>query len=210
MLSRIAWGFCNLAFDASREECFPDLMRGVFRRLGVAWYWAALALEGRAFEVWRDLRARPAAGPGGPIGVRAARTAARKIGAACRSVAGVRHSAPLRVRALLAGPGAGEAQCPSVSAWSLPQVARISNLGLGRVWVVLCPYCNEFHMHAPGEGRRSAPCGVAGAAESYELAYDGELPCGLRNRFHRAVRQDLPKVLFEWQQPADPLHLEAA
>jgi hypothetical protein len=52
---------------------------------------------------------------------------------------------------------------------------------------------------------------LAGAAEAYELAYSGELPCGLRNRFHRAVRQDLPKLLFEWQQPADaPIRLEAA
>jgi hypothetical protein len=212
MLSRIAWGFCNLAFDASRDECFPDLMRGFFRRLGVAWYWAALALDGRAFDVWRDLRARPAAGLAGPIGMRAARTAARTIGAACRSVADARRSAPLRVRALLSGPSRGEAaECPSVPAWSLPQVTRIANLGLGRVWVVLCPYCNEFHMHAPGEGRRAAPCALAGAVEAYELVYSGELPCGLRNRFHRAVRQDLPKLLFEWQQRADaPIRLEAA
>jgi hypothetical protein len=206
MLSRIAWGFCNLAFDASRDECFPDLMRGVFRRLGVAWYWAALALDGRAFEVWRDLRVGPAATKGAGRRFRAARIATTAL----RTLAGAQRRAGARVRALLPAPGRSEDEVPCVAAWSLPQVARISNLGLGRVWVVMCPYCSEFHVHAPGEGRRAAPCGIAGAAESYELAYGGELPCGLRNSFHRAVRQDLPKLLFEWPQPAEPPRLEAA
>ena len=160
MLSQIAWGFCNLAFDASRDECFPDLMRGVFRRLGVAWYWAALALEGRAFDVWRELRAGPAAAAGTRDGFRAA----HMLATACRKLTGARQRAGARVRALLPVRSRCEEDVPSVAAWSLPDVARISNLGLGRVWVVVCPYCSEFHMHIPGEGQRAAPCGIAGCS----------------------------------------------
>jgi hypothetical protein len=32
-------------------------MRRLFRRFGVIWFWAALACEHRALEVWRELRA---------------------------------------------------------------------------------------------------------------------------------------------------------
>ena len=57
-----------MAFEASRNERFPRLARSAACHLGVALFWTALGLEGRAFEVWRELRAQKAAAQRRSIG----------------------------------------------------------------------------------------------------------------------------------------------
>ena len=49
-----------MAFDASRNEHCARLLRPIFFQFGVTWFWVALALEGRAVEVWRELRVQHA------------------------------------------------------------------------------------------------------------------------------------------------------
>jgi hypothetical protein len=99
----------------------------------------------------------------------------------------------------------------SVAAWSLPDNTRMKGLGLGRVWAVSCPFCAEFHTHAPGEGRRRAHCSTGSAPRGYVLQHAGEMPRALRERFRDGVRRDLPRFLLEGPDSgAIPPALEAA
>jgi hypothetical protein len=184
MRGKTAWGFCNLAFEASRDECFPRLLRRAFFRLGVAWFWVALAREGRAREVWRDLRAQNAEPRSGGL-----RTAwSRCIGV---------------LKRLLTRPSLGLS--PVVPAWSLTNEPRMRGLGLGRVWAVLCPFCDRFHTHLPGEGTRAPPCCADSGRRRYVLKHAGVLPFEHRTRFCRSLRGDLPRLLQQWPEPATPL-----
>lgn len=177
MLSRIAWGFCNIAFEASRDGTFPDGMRRAFQRVGVAWFWVALTLDGRAFDMWRDYRAER-----------------------------VVRLQPRRGRE----DDASSSDASALPAWSLPNVGRITGLGLGRVWVVVCPYCQRFHTHAAEEGCRPAPCRVFGSPATYVLSYEGELPRGLWERFRLSIKAERPKLLRHPDLGALPPALEAA
>ena len=69
-------------------------------------------------------------------------------------------------------------------------------LGLGRAWVVACPFCRCYHVHAPEEGSRPAHChGSPSGLDLYALRYEGELPRGLWERFHLSVLEEKPKLL---------------
>jgi hypothetical protein len=161
MFVRIAWGFCNQAFAASRQEHIPVPMQRLLRTAGVVGYWTALGLQGRAVAIWRELRAENR----------------------------------LRRQNEIAG--------HAVAAWSLPSNTRMKGLGLGRVWAVACPYCAEFHTHAPGEGRRRAHCSPASSPLTYMLQHAGEMPRELRERFRQGVKRDLPRFLAESEPLAD-------
>src|SRR5262245_29809391 len=137
MWGQIAWSHSAKAFEASRNERFPRLLRRLLVRAGVVCFWAALVLESRALDVWRDLRAQ--------------RVLARRQ----RREAVWRHFLA-RVQPLLEWRAAG--QCLPALAWSLPDSPKMRGLGLGRMWTVLCPYCDEFHTHSPGEGQRTPHC----------------------------------------------------
>src|SRR6185295_19097110 len=60
MNGKTAWSISAMAFDASRSEHCLRLLRPIFFQFGVTWFWVALSLEGRAVEVWRELRAQHA------------------------------------------------------------------------------------------------------------------------------------------------------
>lgn len=165
MLSRSAWVLCSRAFEASRRDDISAPMQRLCQRAGVAGYWTALTLEGRAVAVWRDMRAEE--------------------------------------RRRRSNDEAGH----TVAAWSLPPSARMKGLGLGRVWAVACPFCSEFHTHAPGEGPRRAYCTHDAAPRTYVLQHAGEMPRELRERFCSRVRRDLPRFLYKsprapWEPPA--------
>lgn len=180
MQAKTAWGLCNRAFAASRETRFPALVRRAFFQLGVMLFWMALAVEGRAREVWRDLRAQDA--PRRPLSPRAA----------WKHCAGVLRRLVWR---------SAEARCPVVEAWSLPDYPRMRGLGLGRMWAVLCPFCHQYHTHSPGEGRCSPHCATGTDRRHYVLAFAGVLPSEHHTRFYRSVRAGLPRFL---QQGPDP------
>jgi hypothetical protein len=190
MLTRIAWGFCKIAFDAAQDECFPELMRRAFRRLGSMCFWLALLLDGRALSAFCEGR----------------RSRDRLVAF---------KAAPARLfrrwlRALRAPPPAAAAG-PAVAAWSLPNLAPLQRLGLGPVWAVRCPFCRAFHTHLPGEGRRQPACQDAGSLEGYELVYAGELPRLLHEPFRVSITEVWPKLLLEWpQHDAAPALLKAA
>ena len=87
-------------------------------------------------------------------------------------------------------------QIPVLAAWSLPNNPKMRGLGLGRSWVVACPFCRRYHVHAPEEGSRPAHChGSPSGLDLYALRYEGELPRGLWERFHLSVLTDKPKLL---------------
>ena len=181
MRSRIAWSLCTRAFEASRDDGLARPVRRSLQQLGVVWFWVALTLDGRALEVWRDYRGEPARGT-------------RRLPA---------HAVGLH--------GEVPGEMPVLPAWSLPNNPKMRGLGLGRVWVVTCPFCRRFHMHAPEEGSRPAHCGsrVTGAA-LYALRYDGELPRGLWDRFRLNVLTDKPKLLCPPHRGRSRGALEAA
>jgi hypothetical protein len=162
-----------MAFDACRHERCPRLLTPLLFQFGVAWFWTALALEGRARGVWRDLRAQRA-----PEG-------SSKFASVWTDCA-----QDLR-KALLNGSPAG---CPEVQAWSLPDSRRMRALGLGCIWTVLCPHCSEFHIHSPGEGRRTAHCS-AGDAGHYTVAFAGALPLEHHTKFQHWVMAHLPRLV---------------
>jgi hypothetical protein len=81
-------------------------------------------------------------------------------------------------------------------------------LGLGRMWAVLCPYCNEFHTHSPGEGGRTPHCCGERDRRSYILQFAGALPVEHRTRFYRSSRSGLPRLLHHW--PETPVHASEA
>jgi len=97
-----------------------------------------------------------------------------------------------------------------VAAWSLPRNTRMKGLGLGRVWSVVCPFCGQFHIHAPSEGRRRAHCSTEAVPRAYVLQHDGEMPLVLRERFRLSVKRDLPRFLVERPDDGAPPALEAA
>jgi hypothetical protein len=190
MLAKIAWGFCRIAYEASADQCFPAPMRRLFQAFGLLWYWLALALDGRALQIRRELRAQH----GRPrrhvalehlrgLGLRARQWPA-KAWTATRTVVSISSAATV-------------AAPPGVPAWSLPDAASFRALGLGSVWTIVCPYCNRFHLHTPQPGPCTAQCRASG---SYLLEYAGELPENLHNRFRRSIAGDWPKVLLEWPE----------
>jgi hypothetical protein len=202
MNGKIAWVRSARAFEASQNERLPRLVRRVFLRFGIAWFWTALALEGRALEVWRDQRAE--------------RDRARTW-----TLAGVWSRFLETVKGLVWRPPAAE--CAAVLAWSLPDSRRIRGLGLGCMWAVLCPYCRDFHTHSPGEGHRMPHCCSERDGRRYALEFAGPLPVEYRLRFCLSVRSVWPRLLQQWPQPghgfpagvdaigaAQPAMLEAA
>jgi hypothetical protein len=177
MKARPLWAFSAMALHAARDDRVPCLVQGAVLRLGVTTFWLALALEGRARAAWQDLRSSgPAAGH------------ARRFLAPARMMDSLRE--------LLERPGNGD--CARVAAWSLPDDHKMRSLGLGRMWVVLCPYCEDFHVHSPGEVRRTPHCCAEGEARQYLLEHAGTLPLEHRARFHHASMAALPRLLERW------------
>jgi hypothetical protein len=193
MRGKTAWSLSAKAFEASRSERRPYLLRHAFIRIGVVCFWLALALERRAFEVWREQRTQRA------LARRHQRAAAWK-----ERIAGIRELLEWR----------GRAQCLPVFAWSLPDSPKMRGLGLGRMWTVLCPFCHEFHTHSPGEGRRTPHCCSERDRQHYVLAFAGALPVEYRTRFYRSSKSGLPRLLHRWPEPSfersEPLGLLAA
>jgi hypothetical protein len=191
MRGTIAWGWSAKAFEASRRERFPRPFRHVLVRTGVVCFWTALALECRALEVWREQRAQRAL------------------------LRAPRRTEPLRGWVERLGtllPWRGLGQCVSVPAWSLPDSPKMRGLGLGHMWAVLCPYCDEFHSHSPGEGRRTPHCrGHRGERDRpyYILQFAGPLPVEHRTRFYRSSKSGLPRLLHHWAE-AYPRRSEVA
>jgi hypothetical protein len=152
-------------------------------RAGVASYWAALTLECRALEVWCELRAQ--------------RTRGRRRR---------HHVDTLKVWAEyareLAMSWRARGHCLSVPAWSLPDSPKMRGLGLGHMWTVLCPYCDEFHTHSPGEGQRTPHCCGERDRRHYDLRFAGALPVEHRTRFYRSSKSGLPRLLHRWPEPA--------
>jgi hypothetical protein len=173
MRGKTAWAWSAKAFEASCNEEFPRLLRHVCVRTGVVCFWTALALERRAFEVWREQRTRNA-----PAVHRRRWEALRRVGEGL----GWR----------------GKGHCLKVPAWSLPDSPKMRGLGLGHMWTVLCPYCEEFHTHSPGEGQRTPHCCGERDRQSYELEFAGALPVEHRTRFYRSSKSGLPRLLHRW------------
>jgi hypothetical protein len=94
--------------------------------------------------------------------------------------------------------------CLVVPAWSLPDSPKMRGLGLGRMWTVLCPYCDEFHSHSPGEGRRTPHCCSERDRQHYVLEFAGALPVEHRNRFYRSSKSGLPRLLHRWPENSAP------
>jgi hypothetical protein len=102
-------------------------------------------------------------------------------------------------------------EIPVLAAWSLPNNPKMRGLGLGRAWVVACPFCRCYHVHAPEEGCRPAHChGSPSDLDIYALRYEGELPRGLWERFHLSVLEEKPKLLCPPHRSRVPGALEAA
>lgn len=193
MWGKIAWSHSAKAFEASRNEHFPRLLRHVFVRIGVVCFWTALAFERRALEVWRDQRAQ------------------RRLGRRSRRAEAWKHRVA-RLKELLEWRRKG--QCLPILAWSLPDSPKMRGLGLGRMWAVLCPFCDEFHTHSPGEGKRTPHCCTERDRRHYVLEFAGALPVEHRTRFYRSSRSGLPRLLHHWPQPSserpEPVGLLAA
>ena len=87
-------------------------------------------------------------------------------------------------------------------------------LGLGRMWAVLCPFCDEFHTHSPEEGRRTPHCCAERDRRSYALEFAGALPVEYRTRFYRSSKSGLPRLLHRWPEAgaerSEPVELLAA
>jgi hypothetical protein len=184
MRGKTAWSCSAKAFEASRSERLPHILRFICIRAGVTCFWTALALEGRAVEVWREQRAQ--------------RTIVRRHRRAEAWTAYKERLARFgglldwRIRSL----------CQPVLAWSLPDSPKMRGLGLGRMWAVLCPYCGEFHTHSPGEGRRTPHCCGEQDRQHYVLEFAGLLPVAYRTRFYRSSKSDLPRLLHRWPEPS--------
>lgn len=181
MTGKVAWRWSAIALDASRHERCPRLLGPVLFQFGVAWFWMALAAEGRAAEAWRELRAQ--SGLASPLGFATVWA----------------HSANgLRETVLTA--------TPPIPAWSIPDNRRMRGLGLGYMWSVLCPYCSEFHLHSPGEGRRHAHCSAHRDSSHYVLEFAGALPHEHHDRFCTWVKTDLPRLVQQPAAEADDIH----
>lgn len=193
MRGKTAWSCSSKAFEASRNEHLPRPLRHVCIHVGVVCFWTALALERRALEVWREQRAQRAL---------------------ARGEQPVPDRSQWRARIWELVDWRGRAQCLQVQAWSLPDSPKMRGLGLGRMWTVLCPYCDEFHTHSPGEGRRTPHCCSERDRKSYLLEFAGALPVEYRTRFYRCKKSGLPRLLHRWPEPdiaqAEPARLLAA
>jgi hypothetical protein len=177
---KTAWAYSARAFEASRNPLFPRLLRHVCVRAGVVCFWTALALDRRAIQVWREQR------------VQRGRAGHRQAAAAL-----TRWSQRLRERLGWRGE-----QWVVVPAWSLPDSAKMRGLGLGRMWAVLCPFCEEFHTHSPGEGGRMPHCCGERDRQFYALVFAGPLPVRHRARFYRSSKSGLPRLLHRWPEAA--------
>ena len=182
MNGKIAWICSARAFEASQSERFPRLLRRALFRFGIACFWAALALEGRAMEVWRDQRAERCTEPRSSLAAAWQHCLDR-----LRDLAWKQAAAP----------------CAPVPAWSLPNSRRIRGLGLGCMWAVLCPFCREFHTHSPGEGPRTPHCAEP-AGDRYVLEYAGPLPVEHHLRFCLSAKAGWPRLLQHWPQARLP------
>jgi len=186
MRGKTAWSCSAKAFEASRDGHLPRPIRHVCIRVGVICFWTALALERRALEVWREQRAQ-------------------------RALLHPRHAPPawsrwrVRVGEILREilDWRSRAQCLPVRAWSLPDSPKIRGLGLGHMWTVLCPYCDEFHTHSPEEGRRTPHCCTEHDRQHYELEFAGALPVEYRTRFYRSSKSGLPRLLHRWPEAGE-------
>jgi hypothetical protein len=184
MRGKAAWACSAKAFEASRNEQLPRLVRQVFVRAGVCCFWTALALEHRALEVWREQKAQ-----------RAAKKRPRLAEAWNVWVDHMRE-------------WSGRGHGPTIPAWSLPDSPKMRGLGLGHMWAVLCPFCDEFHTHSPGEGRRTPHCCGERDRQHYVLEFAGALPVEHRTRFYRSSKSGLPRLLHRW--PETGLHRSEA
>ncbi len=90
--------------------------------------------------------------------------------------------------------------CVVAPAWGLPNNDSMRGLGLGCVWAVLCPFCEEFHAHSPGEELRTPHCGTEQDGSQYLLEFRGPLPQQHQERFCRSVKNGLPRLLQTWAQ----------
>jgi hypothetical protein len=179
MRGKFAWAWSATAFDVSRNARLPRPFRHVCVRAGVVCFWTALALERRAFEVWREQREQ--------------RTLAG------RPQLGNAHGTWVeRLMEQLGRKGRGH--CLPVAAWSLPDSPKMRGLGLGHMWTVLCPFCEEFHSHSPGEGRRTPHCCSERDRQHYVLEFAGALPVEYRTRFYRSSKSGLPRLLHRWPE----------
>ena len=181
-----AWAWSARSFEASLNPRLPRPLRHVCVRAGEVCFWTALALDRRAIEVWREQGAQNA---------RARRRQGEKIFRLWTE----------RIRERLGRSGEPRVAVP---AWSLPDSPRMRGLGLGRMWAVLCPYCNEFHTHSPGEGGRTPHCCGERDRRSYILQFAGALPVEHRTRFYRSSKSGLPRLLHHW--PETPAHASEA
>lgn len=193
MKGKTAWACSARAFAAAESSHLPRLLRHAYMRAGVVCFWTALALERRAVAVWREQTAH--------------RAQVRR-----RHAAGTSPRWAARMKERLGWSGE---QCVPVPAWSLPDSPRMRGLGLGRMWAVLCPFCDEFHTHSPGVdcGRVPHCCGERDRRR-YRLEYAGPLPVEHRTRFYRSSKSGLPRLLHRWPEPdlaqAEPAKLLAA
>jgi hypothetical protein len=178
MTAKPLWVISAVAFDMSRRAGVPTLFQGSLLRLGVASFWTALALEGRAKDVWRDLRTQ------GPDGAPRAPVLEQ-----LKEILGLRADG-----------------CMRVPAWSLPENQKARGLGLGRMWAVLCPFCDDFHVHSPGEELCVPHCADDWDSAEYQLAFDGELPIEHRERFYRSCSRSLPRLVLH--APDDALCID--
>lgn len=176
MKARPLWACSAIAFEVSLRKSVPSFVQGASLRFGAASFWAALALEGRAVQAWRDLRSLTADGGG------------------TRS-----HASAGMIQALKELVARCDG-CTVASAWSLPNNDRMRGLGLGRVWAVLCPFCEDFHVHAPGEELRLPHCGSEQEDTRYLLEFCGTLPQHYQDRFCRSVKSGLPRLLQTWAE----------
>jgi hypothetical protein len=65
------------------------------------------------------------------------------------------------------------------------------------MWAVLCPFCEEFHTHSPGEARRIPHCCPDQEAGQYLLEHAGPLPLEHRARFYQSSKAWLPRLLHQ-------------
>lgn len=167
MTAKPLWVISAVAFDMSRRASVPPIFQGSLLRLGVASFWTALALEGRAKDVWRDLRTQ------GPDGASRAPVLEQ-----LKEILGLRAGG-----------------CSRVAAWSLPENQKAKSLGLGRMWAVLCPFCDDFHVHSPGEEVCVPHCTDDWDSAEYLLEFAGEMPIAHREKFYRSCNTRLPRLV---------------
>jgi hypothetical protein len=194
MRGKVAWIYSAKAFDASRNQHLPRLARQALLQAGVVCFWTALALECRAMDVWREQRAQRAL-ISRHTSMARTRTWMQWIERAIECIRGLIDPT-------------GRGHCFSVPAWSLPDSPKMRGLGLGNMWTVLCPFCDEFHTHSPGEGRRTPHCCGERDRHHYVLEFAGDLPIEFRTRFYRNSKSGLPRLLHRW--PDSQVHRSEA